>query len=73
MSALAISDKIQIDAAHIEKMKLEINTSRFTNNVHCDDSPKHIFLAFLSIPGVYDSFKKLCLVFFFVFVVLIYF
>lgn len=63
MSALAISDKIQIDAAHIEKMKLEINTSRFTNNVHCDDSPKHIFLAFLSIPGVYDSFKKLCLLF----------
>lgn len=65
MSALVKGDKIQNDIAQMEKMKLEINTSRFTNNVHCDNSPKYIFLAFLSIPDIFKSFKKLRTVFLF--------
>lgn len=60
MSALVVGDTNHVDFGQLEKMKLEINASRLTNNVSVEDSAKNIFLAFLSVPGVSDSFTKLC-------------
>lgn len=48
----------------LDKLKVEINSSKLAYNINTDDLAKNIFLAFLSLPKVNESFAELLKVIF---------
>lgn len=53
-----LSQKSLISSAQIDKMKLEINASKLAYNIPVDELSKNIFLAFISVPLISNSFNS---------------
>lgn len=53
-----LTQKSLISSAQIDKMKLEINASKLAYNIPVDELSKNIFLAFISVPLISNSFNS---------------